>query len=656
MRNGTRWGKAAVLAITVMAASAVPAAAPGAPRRADRDTHEGRGLERAHQRLHQHELRATTGPSPQKARTTREITARPAAAKNFKVLGHEKLPGPTPNGDVLVYDHGGDVGTHAYVGTWSFPCSGTGVKIIDVNDPRNPEMVALAGTRKGISNEDMVVRHYAGRDVMAIGVQACGEEGAQGVRLVDVTDPSHPQQFSFFRTPGGVHELDMVKRRDGRVLALLALPFVEFGNTYFGTDSGGEFRIVDVTDPTAPVELAEWGMIEDSSAKIFGGNDELSSSFQGLGNFAAHFAHSVRGANRGKTAYVSYWDGGVLKFDIGNPSSPQLLARTSYRNNADGDAHSMTPYRAGGKRYIFQNDEDFSPLATPTVTTGATGNMKYPGVQMPWAPTLLSGGAGLLSGRTFDAGEGCSKGDYAGARDRVVLVDVVDPFYVGVIPNWSVPCNVGRQVLLAARAGARAVVLNLVSPDDAFIFEPNEERLDDIQRDAVGMPIVMVSNIDDMAAKIRRAGGAVRIEVETEVPSWGFLRVYREDTARDRNGDGIAEYRQVGHFSDLNHVRGENETPPGDWSIHNTEIHGDRAYAAWYSQGIVALDLTSPAHPQKAGHFVPPPSCALRPLFGFCGAEVWGVAVDHSSGLIYASDMGSGLWIVKPTGAAASTR
>ena len=35
-------------------------------------------------------------------------------------------------------------------------------------------------------------------------------------------------------------------------------------------------------------------------------------------------------------------------------------------------------------------------------------------------------------------------------------------------------------------------------------------------------------------------------------------------------------------------------------------------------------------------------------------AEVWGLAIDPVTGIIYLSDMRTGLWIVRPTGPAAS--
>src|SRR5918996_2185283 len=388
---------AAVLTL-VMATSVAGAAAGGGK------DHRLKGFEEHHEGL------VASGP------------ASTLVAENFDVLGHVNLGGGSPNGDVFFFDHGGDVGKFAYVGTWSSPCSGAGIKIIDVNDPTQPKLVARAGGRTGISNEDVVVRRIGSTDVLGIGVQLCKPQGGSGgVQLFDVTDPGDPQALSFLPVPsGGVHELDMVTRTDGTSLALLAVPFTEFDNTYFGVDSGGEFRIADITNPSAPVELADWGAIADSTLRNFGGGQEVSSSFQGLGYFAAHYAHSVRAADGGLTAYVSYWDSGVLKFDISAPTTPELLGRTQFGVRDDGDAHSMTPYDVGGTRYILQNDEDFDSLSPMVATSSATGATEYSGIEEPWAPTLLSE-IGTVSGTIHDANDGCESSDFTGASGDVAL-------------------------------------------------------------------------------------------------------------------------------------------------------------------------------------------------------------------------------------------
>lgn len=604
------------------------------------------------ERLARHE-RHLTGARGTSERSSSVATTSSGSIKhrNFKVLGHLRLPGTSVNADVFFYDHGGRVGKYAYVGTWRGPCSGKGVKIVDVNDPANPELVALASTGPGESTEDMVVRRIGGRDIMGVGVQVCGEEGGPGgLALFDVTYPSNPKSLSFFETPaGGVHELDLMVRPDGRALALLSVPFVEFENVYFGAEAGGDFRIVDISDPTRPVELSNWGVIADSSLPIVAGNDEVSSPYQGIGYYAAYYDHSARAADHGRTAYVSYWDGGVLKFDISDPSNPVLLARTTFPFNADGDAHSLTPYDYRGHRYILQNDEDSEPLSPPVVTSTATGRKRFTGIEEPWMPTLLSD-VGRVIGKVHDAGDGCDATDYEGADGKVALADAVDPFYVDIIEDWMVPCDIGRQVLLASKAGAKAFVSNLISPDDAWPFGTDQDL-----SAATGMPAVQISNIDELAKKIRRSlrsGHSVRISLSPRRPSYGFMRVYREGRGSDRDDDGVIEYREVGRFSKLPHVTGTLEAPPGQWTIHNTEVNGNRAYSSWYSHGIVALNLENPRRPTKVGQFVPPASSRYSDIFGEAFPFVWGVAIDYESDVIYASDGRSGLWIVKPTGAA----
>jgi hypothetical protein len=88
--------------------------------------------------------------------------------------------------------------------------------------------------------------------------------------------------------------------------------------------------------------------------------------------------------------------------------------------------------------------------------------------------------------------------------------------------------------------------------------------------------------------------------------------------------------------------------------LHNTEVRGNRAYSAWYSNGIVAIDLSDPTHPIRVGQFVPRTGARPANSLDVGPAEMWGVAIDPATGIMYASDMRTGLWIVQPTGPAAS--
>src|SRR6266511_4690563 len=208
----------------------------------------------------------------------------PLVADNFQVLGHANLGGGVPNGDVWFYDHGGAVGKFAYVGTWSAQCTGQGAKVIDVNDPTKPKWVGYVGAQKDSSNEDVDIVRIGGRDVLGIGQQICGRRGRGGLALFYVTDPRHPVALSFFPTvSGGVHELDLVVRADGRALALLAVPFAEFTFDEEGNPTPrGEFVIVDITDPRNPQFAAEWRLYEQGLT-IHDASHEITSPFQGNG-------------------------------------------------------------------------------------------------------------------------------------------------------------------------------------------------------------------------------------------------------------------------------------------------------------------------------------------------------------------------------------
>jgi hypothetical protein len=197
-----------------------------------------------------------------------------------------------------------------------------------------------------------------------------------------------------------------------------------------------------------------------------------------------------------------------------------------------------------------------------------------------------------------------------------------------------------------------AIVFNLESPDDAWPFFRGNLRA--VQRAAQGIPAVMVSDIDGLADSIVGTGVTETITLDPSDPAQGFLRIVEEVDGQDFDGDpSVDEYAQVAAFGDetseLDHVTGTLTPPPGTWTIHNTEVDGDMAFSSWFSHGIVAIDLSDPLDPLFAGQFVPPTSRRFAGSLGVGPAEMWGVAIDDD-GLVYGSDMRSGLWILRPTG------
>ncbi|MGH3022326.1 MAG: PA domain-containing protein [Gaiellaceae bacterium] len=536
--------------------------------------------------------------------------------RNFRVLGHHDLGMTDVNGDVWVHNN------FAYVGTWAIPCDGTGVRIVDVADVRNPELIATVPGRDGTDSEDVVVRRVStpsfSGDLLAVGIQRCDFEDPEldeqefGFELWNVTDPSDPEKLSEFPVAmgeGGVHELDLFQR-GGRVYALLAHPW---GEWFHGA---GDFFIVDVTNPRMPVQVAEWGA----------GDAGLSPGpFWGQGDFGSMFAHSARASADGTKAYVSYWDLGVLTFDISDPGNPELLSRTTYEDWEDGDAHSMTPYEnKRGRDLILQNDEDLTARTTSEIFFKKGGRGLAP-ESAGSTPLWLEPGHRIVARVVMAANQGCAVSDYpAGTAGKIAVVYTPFPFFDA---SGDEPlCLQQEQEAAAEAAGAVAVVHDFVSENTSPQWFDFGE---------IGIPVLFA---DHETAQGMVAAGRARLQARK--PTWGFLRVYDAQTGE-----------QLAKFDGVRNVRTMPE-PPGDWTIHNTEVLGDRAYSSWYSNGIVALDLTpldkrKPRDPRLVGQFVPPPVGEDLPFTG-----MWGVYV-RSDGVVFGSDLGSGLWIVKPKGRAA---
>jgi hypothetical protein len=571
----------------------------------------------------------------------------PQVTNNFEVVAHLSLGGRSGDADVFYFDHGSGVGQFAYVGTAGDFCTGQGPKVVDVTDPAAPKVVARPRLKlKDVTYEDPAVMGVGGSPVLAVGVQACGDRGKGGLALFDVDDPRKPGRLAFFPTASsGVHELDLTTLPDGRAAALLAVPF--------GEDAGSkDFQVVDISNPRRPKRISGWGVVKDSSLPIPSITDPPSSPgtvttcCQGIGTgFADFYFHSARAADGGRTAYVSHWDLGVLKFDLSDPAKPRLVGRTVYPFGAEGEAHSLTTYESGGVRYILQNDEDFFASSPARVRTSATGDKRWAIVDAPWMPTPLVK-SGTIEAAVLDARDGCDPADYRGSKGKIALAD---------FRSKEPRCGLAEQIALAGEAGAKAFLSNVVGRDrPAGGFSPPAGALRRIRAAAPRMPALAVASMDGLASAVRQAPGQVTMTLEPGTPEYGFLRVFSEESATDSDGDGVVEYQQVGEFAGLPHVRGEYiKSSKQLWTIHNTEVWGNRAFVSWYGHGIVALDLTNPASPSLVGQFAPPGDAGRKlPHLSSRLPAVWGVAVDQARGLIYASDIRSGLWIIRPTGTA----
>jgi hypothetical protein len=296
-----------------------------------------------------------------------------AQAWNMRLVGHNDLGGRGFNADVFVHDG------FAYVGSWGFQdWSGggdnrfcpdqahSGVAVIDARVPSQPVVVAKLQNPVDTSAEDVVVftasyGALAGHDIAVVGIQSCGsrfETGPfRGLQVWDVTDAAHPTEVGRLATgccTRGVHELEVQHRTDlRRTFVYASVPASEYPDA--GSPSGqrdragrGDFRLIDITDPTAPVEVSTWGVMHDLGAP----------PAPGLGcDPDPRYGHSAEPSADGKLAFLAYWDSGFIAVDVSDPAHPVYRGRTVYPATADGDGHSSSYDEARG--LLFTADEDF---------------------------------------------------------------------------------------------------------------------------------------------------------------------------------------------------------------------------------------------------------------------------------------------------------
>ncbi len=126
------------------------------------------------------------------------------------------------------------------------------------------------------------------------------------------------------------------------------------------------------------------------------------------------------------------------------------------------------------------------------------------------------------------------------------------------------------------------------------------------------------------------------------VPGWGYLRVF--------DASNPAAMSQIGTYHTPNSF-GLADPGAGDFVIHNPLVVGTDVYLSWYTDGIRVVDASDPRQPVEVAYFVPPagqnPVKPAQRNTLTNTTQVWGVA--HQDGLVYASDMNTGLWILRRT-------
>jgi hypothetical protein len=316
---------------------------------------------------------------------TATLTPEPAPKQpKLRVLGRHRLGGDGFNADVW------GLGDFAYVGNFGgkyedTDCPADGVKVVDISNPRRPKLVSRLQNPPNTAAEDVVVRHVETKaftgDVATVGIQACGlredphPERFRGLQFFDVTNPRKPRELSRWSQPSEAPGCHEIDMIVVRGRAMAGCAFPLAHQM-----GGDEIVVVDVSEPRRPKKLFGWSLPVKPNS--------------GLGCLPVSVGHNVRFSNDGERLYVSYWDAGTPILDISKPSRPRLIGIIEKKpRDADGDNHSVAEVPGG---LLIVLHEDFSP-ALPEVNVGgcgtrfgAWGTMRIFSIKEPEKPRFIS--------------------------------------------------------------------------------------------------------------------------------------------------------------------------------------------------------------------------------------------------------------------------
>jgi hypothetical protein len=371
----------------------------------------------------------------------------------------------------------------------------------------------------------------------------------------------------------------------------------------------------------------------------------------------------------GTTAYVGVWGrdpaqdiacpaSGVKVIDIGDPTAPTLLGvlqnpelttgedvvvRSVSTLSFTGDLAVVGIQACGGYRDVLRGLQFFDVTDPASPVELGTWDAVHPTIGCHEVDLSVTAAGRVLAGCSIPFAEQYDAGV------PVVIVDATDPTTPVKVGTYTNPVEAGVGCVSATLAhsvrfagggrrmyvsywDAGTIELDVTDPSHPVevarteIAPPDEDANNHSLTEVSGRWLII--NPEDFSPD----------DCGEEYGGWGEAWLYER-----RNGPT----RLRGTFATQN---SQSTRTDGVYTVHNTEVWGGtQAFSSWYSDGIRWWEFESTGRTRARGWFVPP---ATPDPNGYWPAVplVWGVALQPQHDLVLASDINSGLWILRPIG------
>lgn len=606
----------------------------------------------------------------------------PETTLNVDLVGKLKLTNFDGDiADVTALQAASDGKWYAYLSDWGAKCQTGGVHVVDISDPANPVKIGFlnaGGTAyqtEGVQALHIETTSFTGDILVASNEWCLAKSNPKlnpgGITLWDITDPTDVKLLV-----DGFGDFDLHGNRANEAHSAIAWDTGN-GDAYVAVIDNEEdldVDLVEITDPSNPVLLAETGLPNWPSAET-NANGQLS------------FAHDYDVIQKPDGTWhlmVSYWDTGWVDLDVTDPVNPVFIEDFTYAAcdqvvptacPPEGNAH-QGEWNADGSLFIG-TDEDFDPYrTTPLVrTTGPGAPETYSTVSVGGAPVTVLPDL-RLNGPVAYGGYGCPGASAPiPSADSIFPPGSLDPGEEQIIvlqrgptgdPNNPEPaCFPGEKADNATDQGWDAVILtgrHLAGgaaaddpPNCGFGAFPADEQIVAVCTTHTAMHELFNRPVDftlpyplgdpgDLEPNIGDVG--FEVDITSEFDGWGYVRLFDSNPA-----GGFTEIAQltIPQTADPAFALGfgditihEVEVPRGDPNEGGTHPDdGVLAYFSWYSGGFRVAEYDSTGI-TEVGRYIDPE-----------GNNFWGVALaedQNGDRIILASDRDYGLFIFRYTG------